>query len=101
MLYVDRMGWFLFGPGQNGLYRFIPLEVTELYVLPRPYVYAKPAVALQKSSCSLMRLHAVGFSHHDWSTYRHREEKDGRVVPSSAFASGLAPGDFRSLPTDV
>ena len=98
--YVDRMGWFLFGPGQDGSRRFVLPEVTGLYVFPRPYVYAKYAVALQKSSCSLMRLHAVGFSHRDWSIYRHREERDGRVVPSAAFASGLAPGDFAALPTD-
>ena len=99
--YVDRMGWFLFGLGQGGARRFVLPEVTGLYVFPRLYVYAKSAVALQKSSCSLMRLHAVSFSHRDWSTYRHREERDGRVVPSSAFASGLAPGDFAPLPTDI
>ena len=48
-----------------------------------------------------MRLHAVGFAHHDWSAYRHPDEADGRIIPSAAFASGLSSGDFPVLPLDV
>lgn len=98
---MDGMGWFLFGPGQDSSRIFILSDLTGLYVLPRPYVYSKPRVTSQKSSPSLTRLHAVEFAQHDCSAYRHQDERDGRVVPSAAFASSLASGDPPSLPMNV
>ena len=42
--FVDRMGAFLFGPGQESPPRFVLSEVAGRYVLPRPYPYSKPRV---------------------------------------------------------
>ena len=62
VLYVDRMGSFLSQSGQADPRRFVLREVAGLYVSPRPYAFTRPGVARQKSSGSLMRLHAVGFA---------------------------------------
>lgn len=67
----------------------------------RPFVYSKPRVAWQKSSCSLMRLHSIGFAHQDWPSCRRKDEADDRIIRSAAFASGLCPMDFPVLPLDV
>ena len=92
--YVDRMATFLFGRDRSGPRRFILSEVAGLYVSPRPYAYAKSLVALQKSASSLMRLHSIAVSPHDWAAYRQSDEEDGRVFRSSAFEQGLSPADF-------
>ena len=81
VLYVDQMGSFLSDAGQADPRRFVLPEVAGIYVSPRPYAFSRPWVAVQKSSCSLMPLHAVGFAHNDWSAHRREEEADGSVFP--------------------
>ena len=96
--FVERMGAFLSSPGQEGPPRFILSEVAELYVLPRPYLYSKPRILLQKSACALMRLHAIAMAHNDWAAYRREDEKDDRVIRSSAFASTQSRERLRKNP---
>ena len=98
VIYVDRMGALLVGSAQGDPRRFVLSGVAGMYVSPRPYAFTKRHVALYKSSCSLVRLYAVGFAHHDWAAYRGEREADGRVVPSAVLASGLAVRDFSALP---
>lgn len=87
---VDWMGSFLSGPGRDASRRLVLPEVARLYVTPVSTSSSNPRVALQKSSCSLMRLHSVGFAHYDWSGYRLENE-----------ASGLSAGYFPPLPSIV
>ena len=101
MEFLDRMGDFLFGPGQEGPPRFVLFDAGGMYVLPRPYPYSKPRVSLQRSDSSLMCLYSIAVPHHDWAAYRHEDEEDSRVVRSSAFASGLVASDFAELPPSV
>ena len=67
----------------------------------RPYAYSKACVALQKSASSLMSLYGIAVSPHNWATYRHREEDDGRVFRSAFFEQGITPSDFPELPEVV
>ena len=99
--YVDQMASYLSDPDRRDPHRFILAAVPGLYVSPRPYAYSKARVALQKSACSLMRLHGVPISTHDWAVYRRSDEEDGRVFRASAFERVLSPGDFPPLPTVV
>ena len=101
VIYVDHMGALMVRSAQVDPRCFVLSGVAGLYVMPRPYAFTTPHVALQKSSCSLMRLYAVGFAHHDWVAYRGENEADGRVVPSAALASSLAVRDFAVLPAGV
>ena len=99
--YVDRMASSLFGAGQKNPSRFVLSEIKSLYVCPRPYLYTKPLAALQKSACTLMRLHSIAVAHLDWAAYRRDDEKDGRVFRSACFEHGLSPADFPVLPAMV
>ena len=97
VLYVDRMAERLVGRLPGAPRRFILSEVEELYVSPLPYAYSKTLVALQKSASSLMRLYGIVVWPHDWATYRHREEDDGRVFSSASFEQVITPRDFPEL----
>ena len=80
---------------------FVLSSVSGLYVGPRPFAYSKARVALQKSACSLMRLHHVAIAPHHWAAYRYSGEADGRVFRSAVFADGLSPRNFPPLPDAV
>ena len=85
VFYVERMAEHLFSRAPGAPRWFVLSEVEELYVSPPLYAYSKARVALQKSASSLMRLYGMAMSPHDWATYRHREENDGRVFRSASF----------------
>ena len=99
--YVDRMTDYLLRHVPPSPLEFVLSSVTGLYVSPRPFAYSKARVALQKSACSLMRLHLVAIAPHDWAAYRHCGEADGRVFRWAIFADGLSPRSFLSLPDAV
>ena len=63
--YVDQMASYLSDPDRRDPHRFILAAMPGLYVSPRPYAYSRARAALQKSACSLMRLHGVAISPHD------------------------------------
>ena len=95
------MSTYLFLRGPRDPPRFVLLEITGLYVSPRPRAHSKALAALQKSACALMRIHQIALAPTDWSAYRHRDEEDGRVLPSASFSPGLSRGDFPELPVAV
>ena len=97
--YVDRMATYTFHLNRWCPQWFVLAEVVGLYVSPRPYAYWRTLAALQKSACSLMRLHSIALAPHDWSAYRQAREADGRVLRSASFECGLSTDDFPELPT--
>ena len=99
--YVDPMADYLLDRDQTSPREFVLSTVAGLYVSPRPFAYAKARVALQRSACSLMRLHHVSIAPHDWAAYRHSGEADGHVFRSASFKEGLSPSDFPRLPEMV
>ena len=101
VFYVDCMAEHVVSRAPGAPRRFVLSEFEELYVSPRPYPYSKARMALQKSASSLMRLFGIAVSPHDWATYRHREENDGRVFRSASLEQGITPRDFPELPEVV
>ena len=99
--YVDGMADYLLNRDPTSPREFVLSTVAGLYVSPRPFAYSKARVALQKSACSLMRLHHVAIAPHDWAAYRHSGEEVGRVFRSASFEGGLSPQDFPRLPAIV
>ena len=63
--YVDRMADYLHNRDPKSPREFVLSTVAGLYVSPRPFAYSKARVALQKSACSLMRLHHVAIAPRD------------------------------------
>ena len=97
--YVHGMASVLFGKVQRVPEPFMLPGIAGLYISPCPYAYSKARVFLQKSTGSLMRLHAVAVAHHDWAAYRGIDEADDRVFRSSTFVGALTLSDSTLLPT--